>query len=335
MSELRDPLIESGSCNTEEQELGELPTPLIEIAEDHAKCWEPTSRLLVWEALLTSGFAWNILWAKAGIPSDNQLDERGYVSTWQDLTTLWTYGLLTFWFVNLYDKRRHDYIFRDYRQRWHPFALFFGAGPAFSLFSMIPGFQSSLSSNNSISPGMITTLVLLLCCLCYLIFWHCRYAFQIYPRDDFYAFIGIRIAIVVVLVIEVAAASAAQGNSGGAISYELHHWCLAWLVTLWCSFNRKWSAVLLGGSAGVMVQGIGAYSAARVLTAHTSKCYYFKYPEVDTFVCSNSIFGGESMKTSYMQMCMQRPYLGDLPSCGPLNNTASSSGFGSGALMKA
>jgi hypothetical protein len=259
---LHDPLVDYAQEMDEFDRADETK----ECAEQSLECWEMTARMLSWELLLTLGFAWNVLWAEGGIPKDTQLPVRGYVQTWQDLTTLWTYGLLTFYFTHLYDQRRHDYVLRGRSASSNPtrrlwlyfYAPFFAMGPLFSLASMIPGFQSSISSKAHVSPGLIVVLALLLLAVVCLLYKHTRHAYTVYKRKDFGAYLGLRALITVLLVIEISVASSVKGTeTETAVHFELHHWCVAWLISVWCSFNTIWSAALLGGSAGVVVQGIG------------------------------------------------------------------------------
>jgi hypothetical protein len=64
--------------------------------------------------------------------------------------------------------------------------------------------------------------------------------------------------------------SAVGDDDGG---YHLHHWWLAWLVSLVFAFNHVFSAVPLAVASAAFTQGCAAYNVAPLIS--DSQCYWW------------------------------------------------------------
>jgi len=101
--------------------------------------------------------------------------------------------------------------------------------------------------------------------------WHVAYARRVRSPKGVGTYIGSRAAVLVFYGAYSAALLLADDP------YEYHHYFLAWAVSLAARFRHPLSAVLLGISTGIFVQGISAYGAAELFSSKTATQYTILY----------------------------------------------------------
>jgi hypothetical protein len=237
-------------------------------------------RLLAWQTLLTMNYVLTLFLAlEFTIPHDRE----HFVSLqrWKDVKSLWSFGAVTFFLASLNE---------DPRMSRRLFLVFHFLFPAlFSLISSTSPFTSidtvgALTHNRT---GIIVYSVVLVV-ISMIIAWHCWYASQVFAqRQAFWSYIGLRAAITLGCAAEIGLMMLDQGPG----SAYVHHYYVAFVVSLWCSFDHVISELTLAASSGLLVQGIGAYSAADILIGEETMCWglggAFDMP-FTTFLCNNT-----------------------------------------------
>lgn len=179
------------------------------------------------------------------------------MATYTPSQIMFTYGLVQAWMCNMLDRERFWHVFHP--QRWYFFFVFFGSGPLFSYISDLPFLQTSFSSGESYSAGQIVVFTFAGLLIASGIAWHVLHAWNLFDR------LGYRQNFWVYLL-----------SRGGAIfyflllgfiaikdspTYEIHHYFIAFALSLFGSFSHPTSLIWLAATSGIFVQGIGAYQA--------------------------------------------------------------------------
>lgn len=166
-------------------------------------------------------------------------------------------------------------------------AVYFASIPSFSALTKVSTFQRSIDSNAGSFSGLYAvTLILVLVGGCGMLLGHIIYAWNhcgggayadsggrarafwfgyFLPRLLVYAFFVMYLAL---LIPSITRGADDEGN------WHLHHWWLAWLLSLWFSFNHPLSALPLAVSTAVFTQGCSAYNVAPLI--EEDKCTYFE-----------------------------------------------------------
>jgi hypothetical protein len=146
--------------------------------------------------------------------------------------------------------------------------------------------------------------------------WHCWYASRVFThRHDFFAYVGTRAAITLGCIAEIGFVMLVKGVR----SVHVHHYFIAFVISLWCSFDHAISKLLLAGYSGLLVQGIGAYSAADILIGEDRLCWAldntFDTP-FTAIMCNNTaLVPPPAPLAAIWRVCMQRSNLPALPPC--------------------
>jgi hypothetical protein len=224
-----------------------------------------------WIALLCMGYIVNRIIALIPLPSTFHsvsiifsicVDDAQH-HTWlghsRNLTDLVLLGCPQAWLTGLAsDPTRWSYLAK------HPgfFVAFFASGVAFSILTSFPGFDGAIDDNLTLPVFFAVVIGSLVIVCAGVIVWHIVHARRILiSRTDFYRFILTRVTLLVVLSVTYFLIHSEE-NSGGFAKLHLHHYFVAWILSLIACFNHKISIYFLAITTGIFVQGISAYSAA-------------------------------------------------------------------------
>lgn len=142
------------------------------------------------------------------------------------------------------------------------FGSFFGSGLVFSFLTSLPGFDEAIDDDLGVSLGFALVIVSVVSACIGVIVWHIQHArVTIDSPRDFYLFSFIRVTLIFVLTMTYYLIHSEPTDRGFA-KLHLHHYFVAWVLSLIGAFNHKISTYFLAITTGIFVQGISAYSAA-------------------------------------------------------------------------
>lgn len=141
------------------------------------------------------------------------------------------------------------------------FMTYFGSGLVFSILTSLPGFDESIDDNSGVSLGFGCVIGTVISVCLAVIIWHIVNARITFISSDFYAYLIFRVALVFILSITYYLVHS-EPTAHGYANFHLHHYFVAWILSLFASFNHKVSIYFLAITTGIFVQGISAYSAA-------------------------------------------------------------------------
>ena len=222
-----------------------------------------------WILLIFGGYLFTRLIALCGFPSTfcifiaySFLDDAQH-HTWlghsRNLTDLMLLGFVQAWFAEIVDTPgRWSCI---HTSRWF-YGLFFGSILAFSVITSIPGFDEAISDDGNESWLFLFILSLLLMGLVWVCVWHVMHAKKtLRTYKDFLGFVVFRAGTLAALITAYILVHN-ESTIDGIAKFHLHHYFVAWCISLIAAFNHKISLACLAITSGIFVQGIGAYSAA-------------------------------------------------------------------------
>ena len=168
-------------------------------------------------------------------------------------------GFIQCWFVELIDvSLRWRYLLR---RPWF-FMLFFGSSLGYGLISMIPGLDSAITDDSTYSVAFVVVLSSALVIVIGILVWHVFHAkATLRSSRDFISFIFFRLIAVAIMSLAYYMIHSERTRNGRA-KLHLHHYFIAWLLSLITAFNHPLSISSLAISSSIFVQGISAYSAA-------------------------------------------------------------------------
>ncbi|KAF4686530.1 hypothetical protein FOZ60_005079 [Perkinsus olseni] len=224
--------------------------------------------VLRWLLLLVAGYAYNRFFCeKYNIPRDS--DRYTYLGHSTNLANLAMFGIIQAWFVEVIDDpKRSKWIFSF--PRWWFFITFFAASTVFTLLGMLDAL-----SHNSISPSghldrwnaFSTVLTVLASLLLLLILWHVWYSIKVLPTyPDAAVYILSRFGVVCTFGVTFLLIhfDDEHNHDDNPVTFHLHHYFIAWLLSLIAAFDHPISLIMLAITSGIFVQGIAAYSAAGI-----------------------------------------------------------------------
>ncbi len=142
------------------------------------------------------------------------------------------------------------------------FASYFASGPIFSILTSLPWFDGAVDDDEPISISFAFVIGSVAAVCVGFIVWHAVYAHIVFGSSkEFYAFIIFRLSLIIILSITYYLVHSEPTNHGYA-KFHLHHYFVAWMLSLMGAFNHKLSSYFLAVTTGIFVQGISAYSAA-------------------------------------------------------------------------
>ena len=130
----------------------------------------------------------------------------------------------------------------------------------FCVISSIPGLDHAITEDTEYSVAF--SIVVLLCALLVLfsIVWHIIFAFSSLSQRDWAAYMLARVLTLSFLAFAYFLIRD-EPTVNGPAKLHLHHYFIAWLVSLTASFNHPISVGVLAIAAGIFVQGVSIYSA--------------------------------------------------------------------------
>ena len=212
------------------------------------------SHALFWLSLLLVTYTLNRICCIFGLPADGQ--HHTYLGHCRNLSDLILLGFIQAWFVEVVDGAgRTD---RMLSSRWF-IPLFLLSGPVFAGLGMVPWFDFAIESGSA-APCVL--LVVGGTAIAAIIVYHLFLAREVlFTRRDILAYTFSRLGTVGILSAMYILIQSESTDRGQA-KLHLHHYFIAWVLSLFAAFDSAVSLGFLAITGGVFVQGIAAYSAA-------------------------------------------------------------------------
>jgi hypothetical protein len=206
--------------------------------------------------MLLAAYIFNRCICCFGLPSDAQHHTAlGHARNLVDICLL---GLVQSWFVDLGQTSRLFYVFS---RKWL-FPLICGAGVTYSLISSIPAIDEAVTEDTVYTAAFIITIGAVASLVLGILGWHVYHASCVFrDRSHLNFYLGMR-AFIIVLLTGVYLAIRFEHNEEGPAKLHLHHYFVAWVLSLVASFNHPISVGFLAITAGIFVQGVSVYSSA-------------------------------------------------------------------------
>jgi len=223
----------------------------------------------IWIGLLLCNFFWTRFWCSVGIPSDCHSHFR--VTNFEDIKELFTLGLIMGFLTGMHLPERFFYIFDFKRTYWRGITfitLFFVASPAFGSISLLPWMThfnitpDKLKNQNFANILVIFTVI---CLVVGLVGFHVRQAHRRCSKTGFTIYMLSR-GLVWAFYIAYGSICMRQALERG-LKFHLHHYFLAFLISILAEFNHPFSLVVLAISSAIFAQGLAAYEAAPLFSS--------------------------------------------------------------------
>ena len=210
-----------------------------------------------WMIMLILGYGVNRFVAFLGLPPDAQ--SHTSLGHARNITSLCMFGFIQCWFVDLLDvPQRWLYITRN---KWF-FLIFLSSGAVYSLISCIPAIDEAVTEDSDYSTTFLITMSSLATVLLTMFGWHLVYARQFFTsHKDLVAYAFSRVVLFFTVILSYIVIHT-ESNAEGPAKLHLHHYFIAWLISLVATFNHPVSVGFLAITTGIFVQGISVYSAA-------------------------------------------------------------------------
>ena len=215
------------------------------------------TRLLAWIAMNLLVYAGQRAMVAAGLPSDG-IDPTGRRATFilESVQMLILHACGTAIFAHVLAPERRLLT------RWTANAGFFVVasvtGCVFSLLSDLTPLETSLSSRGGEGAAYIAVSCAVAFFILLGLWFHVWYARRSSTKLGVVPYLAPRLAVVgayaaYIIVLDV--------NND---AWELHHYLIAWIGTLFCAFDHPASVVCLAITTGIFVQGLAAYGPAEI-----------------------------------------------------------------------
>jgi hypothetical protein len=223
---------------------------------DAAAANKQTMRLLAWVAMNVLVYVGQRLAVAAGLPSDG-IDPAGRRATFilasVQMLVLHACGTAIFAHVLAPERRLLT--------RWTANVGFFVVasitGVVFSALSDLTQLETSVSSKGGQSAAYIVVCIVAFFILLGLWF-HVWYARRSTTKLGVVPYLAPRLAVVCAYAAYIIIL---DFNND---AWELHHYLIAWIGTLFCAFDHPASVVCLAITTGIFVQGLAAYGPAEI-----------------------------------------------------------------------
>ena len=224
---------------------------------DAAAANKQTMRLLAWVAMNVLVYVGQRLAVAAGLPSDG-IDPAGRRATFilasVQMLVLHACGTAIFAHVLAPERRLLT--------RWTANVGFFVVasvtGIVFSALSDLTQLETSLSSRGGHSAAYVVVMCIVAFFILLGLWFHVWYARRSTTKLGVVPYLAPRLAVVgayaaYIIILDV--------NND---AWELHHYLIAWIGTLFCAFDHPASVVCLAITTGIFVQGLAAYGPAEI-----------------------------------------------------------------------
>lgn len=192
-----------------------------------------------------------------GLPPDCQRHTAlGHTRNLVDICLL---GFVQSWFVDLVsDPMRIALI---YRYKWF-FPTICVSGVIYSLISCIPAIDEAVTEDTVYTRAFILAVGFVATIVLGFLGWHVFQANRVFTnRRHLRFFLGLR-AMVLTFLAAAYLLIRFEQNDDGPAKLHLHHYFVAWLLSLIATFNHPISVGFLAITTGIFIQGISVYSSA-------------------------------------------------------------------------
>jgi hypothetical protein len=225
-----------------------------------------------WFFLLCVGYFVNRFIARLGLPSDAQ--HHTWLGHTRNLVDLFLMGSLQVIIVDLQSRcSRSGFVFLSLRF----IMTYLISGIMYTLISGIASIDEAVTEDSEYTWPFLITVAVVGLVVSGVISWHVMHAKRVSRTEFEYLFyIGVRI----VLLFALAAAYhiiRSETTPDGPAKLHLHHYFIAWVLSLVALFDHPVSLTFLAITSGVFVQGVSVYSAASMFYRGQND---IPYPEV-------------------------------------------------------
>ena len=224
---------------------------------DAAAANQGVVRLLAWVAMNVLVYVGQRLAVAAGLPSDG-IDPAGRRATFilasVQMLVLHACGTAIFAHVLAPERR----LLTRWTANLGFFVVASVTGIVFSALSDLTQLETSLSSRGGHSAAYVVVMCIVAFFILLGLWFHVWYARRSTTKLGVVPYLAPRLAVVgayaaYIIILDV--------NND---AWELHHYLIAWIGTLFCAFDHPASVVCLAITTGIFVQGLAAYGPAEI-----------------------------------------------------------------------
>ena len=224
---------------------------------DAAAANQGVVRLLAWVAMNVLVYVGQRLAVAAGLPSDG-IDPAGRRATFilasVQMLVLHACGTAIFAHVLAPERR----LLTRWTANLGFFVVASVTGIVFSALSDLTQLETSLSSRGGRSAAYVVVMCIVAFFILLGLWFHVWYARRSTTKLGVVPYLAPRLAVVgayaaYIIILDV--------NND---AWELHHYLIAWIGTLFCAFDHPASVVCLAITTGIFVQGLAAYGPAEI-----------------------------------------------------------------------
>ena len=224
---------------------------------DAAAANQGVVRLLAWVAMNVLVYVGQRLAVAAGLPSDG-IDPAGRRATFilasVQMLVLHACGTAIFAHVLAPERR----LLTRWTANLGFFVVASVTGIVFSALSDLTQLETSLSSQGGRSAAYVVVMCIVAFFILLGLWFHVWYARRSTTKLGVVPYLAPRLAVVgayaaYIIILDF--------NND---AWELHHYLIAWIGTLFCAFDHPASVVCLAITTGIFVQGLAAYGPAEI-----------------------------------------------------------------------
>ena len=214
-------------------------------------------RLLAWVAMNVLVYVGQRLAVAAGLPSDG-IDPAGRRATFilasVQMLVLHACGTAIFAHVLAPERR----LLTRWTANLGFFVVASVTGIVFSALSDLTQLETSLSSRGGHSAAYVVVMCIVAFFILLGLWFHVWYARRSTTKLGVVPYLAPRLAVVCAYAAYIIIL---DFNND---AWELHHYLIAWIGTLFCAFDHPASVVCLAITTGIFVQGLAAYGPAEI-----------------------------------------------------------------------
>ena len=224
---------------------------------DAAAANKQTMRLLAWVAMNVLVYVGQRLAVAAGLPSDG-IDPAGRRATFilasVQMLVLHACGTAIFAHVLAPERR----LLTRWTANLGFFVVASVTGVVFSALSDFTQLETSLSSRGGRSAAYVVVMCIVAFFILLGLWFHVWYARRSTTKLGVVPYLAPRLAVVCAYAAYIIILDFNDD------AWELHHYLIAWIGTLFCAFDHPASVVCLAITTGIFVQGLAAYGPAEI-----------------------------------------------------------------------
>ena len=224
---------------------------------DAAAANQGVVRLLAWVAMNVLVYVGQRLAVAAGLPSDG-IDPAGRRATFilasVQMLVLHACGTAIFAHVLAPERR----LLTRWTANLGFFVVASVTGIVFSALSDLTQLETSLSSRGGHSAAYVVVMCIVAFFILLGLWFHVWYARRSSTKLGVVPYLAPRLAVVCAYAAYIIIL---DFNND---AWELHHYLIAWIGTLFCAFDHPASVVCLAITTGIFIQGLAAYGPAEI-----------------------------------------------------------------------